>query len=88
MKAGSARDLHADHISALASKKGSDLEPSPVLGPRGGGGGERGTERERGGARGGGGGGDARRGDGWGDRDREWDRFGDRCVRVYVFECL
>lgn len=87
MKAGSARDLHKDHIAALASKQGTTPEPSPVLGPRGG---DRG-DRERG-ARGGS---DARReGPGWGERgdrgdrgDRDWDRFGDRCV-VVCHACL
>lgn len=66
MKPGSARDLHKDHIAALSAKQGTDPEPSPVLGPRGG-------DRGRGGS-------DARReGPGWGDRgDRDWDRFGDR----------
>lgn len=77
MKPGSARDLHAEHIKALAAKQGTtDPEPSPVLGPRG----DRGAgERERGGGRGGG---DARReGPGWGGDRGDWDRYGDRCVR-------
>lgn len=77
MKPGSARDLHKDHIAALSAKQGSDPEPSPVLGPRGG------DSRGRGGS-------DARReGPGWGDRgDRDWDRFGDRWDFTFLMYCL
>ncbi|CAM9464607.1 unnamed protein product, partial [Ectocarpus sp. 13 AM-2016] len=74
MKPGSARDLHSEHIAALVAKQGADPDQSPSLGPRGGG--DR-PDRDRGG---GGGRADGRRDGqpGWGDRDRDWDRFGDR----------